>query len=708
MKRRGTVVLSVIMALSLLCSVFGFTLAYAADEPENFATSQANWKDTSVGYTTTSFDENGMKMTAMDTAMAFSKKVSANSTMKFEFVGNTPQTTWGNMYVLFKSEDNVSPDAPKKIVQDNETSSTGNWLGFVFGASWTTQFVESENGVVTKTSRDGIISGFDTWYVYKQTTALEIKTTDTETGVDVEVKYLASGWSDNTGETKTLTYTSDNVALKGDFSVSVGYFGEVKDGGNITLKTFNATLAAEQQPEVTLENLATSSAFWKGGVNPACFQFGTSGVGFFDTQGAAMISNQTIPAASTIAIDMTGTLSQGQYGNFYFVFKNESKSYTFVENIKPVEQGNYLALQIGGDGCFMYDCKDGAVTKTEIKDKANGGPVADNTSVWWWYKQDTKIWITTADTDTGVHAEIKFVGPSGQMTTFGYDSTNEKIKGDSFMSFGMFTSDAGTPDKFVNINSLTVTGIEEGEGFIPDLDIPALNLKANNAATETVTTANVEQVKAVLAELKSAQADMNYPQSREFQSNLIAQIEAKIAAYEQGMAAAKTAEELLKALPASVNAENYAAAKSAIIAARATYDALSEDARALITSYAKLTAAESALAAYEKELSEKEAAQAVNAQIDALPAEITAENYDSAKTAIEAARTAYDALTDAQKQQVTSSSKLTAAESALKTYEDSLNSKGGCSNTVAYSALGVSLALVLAAGVIAFARKKKD
>ena len=104
------------------------------------------------------------------------------------------------------------------------------------------------------------------------------------------------------------------------------------------------------------------------------------------------------------------------------------------------------------------------------------------------------------------------------------------------------------------------------------------------------------------------------------------------------MAAAKTAEELLKALPASVNAENYAAAKSAIIAARATYDALSEDARALITSYAKLTA----------------------------------------------------------------------AESALKTYEDSLNSKGGCSNTVAYSALGVSLALVLAAGVIAFARKKKD
>ena len=107
-------------------------------------------------------------------------------------------------------------------------------------------------------------------------------------------------------------------------------------------------------------------------------------------------------------------------------------------------------------------------------------------------------------------------------------------------------------------------------------------------------------------------------------------------------------------------------------------------------------------------MSEKEAAQAVNAQIDALPAEITAENYDSAKTAIEAARAAYDALTDAQKQQVTSSSKLTAAESALKTYEDSLNSKGGCSNTVAYSALGVSLALVLAAGVIAFARRKKD
>lgn len=708
MKRRGTVVLSVIMALSLLCSVFGFTLAYAADEPENFATSQANWKDTSVGYATTTFDENGMKMAATETAMSFGKKVAADSTIKIEFDGNGAADGWGGLYVLFKADENVSPDEPKKAVENNATTSTGNWLGFAFGASWKTYFVESKDGAVTKTDKDGIISGNDTWHYLAQTTTLEIKTTDTETGVDVEVKFFASGYTDNTGEIKTLTYSSTNTAIKGDYFVAVGGYMGLSAGQDVTVKTFNATLAAEQQPEVTLENLATSSAFWKGGVNPACFQFGTSGVGFFDTQGAAMISNQTIPAASTITIDMTGTLSQGQYGNFYFVFKNESKSYTFVENIKPVEQGNYLALQIGGDGCFMYDCKDGAVTKTEIKDKGNGGPVADNAAVWWWYKQDTKIWITTADTDTGVHAEIKFVGPSGQMTTFGYDSTNEKIKGDSFMSFGMFTSDAGTPDKFVNINSLTVTGIEEGEGFIPDLDIPALNLKANNAATETVTTANVEQVKAVLAELKSAQADMNYPQSREFQSNLIAQIEAKIAAYEQGMAAAKTAEELLKALPASVNAENYAAAKSAIIAARATYDALSEDARALITSYAKLTAAESALAAYEKELSEKEAAQAVNAQIDALPAEITAENYDSAKTAIEAARTAYDALTDAQKQQVTSSSKLTAAESALKTYEDSLNSKGGCSNTVAYSALGVSLALVLAAGVIAFARKKKD
>lgn len=548
MKRRGTVVLSVILALSLLCSVFGFTLAYAADEPENFATSQANWKDTSVGYTTTTFDENGMKMTATETAMAFSKKVAADSTIKIEFEGHGDAGGWGGLYVLFKADENVSPDEPKKAVNDNAETSTGNWLGFAFGASWATHFVESKDGVVTKTVKDGVISGDDTWHYLAQTTTLEIKTTDTETGVDVEVKFFASGHADNTGDTKILTYSSANTAIKGDFSIAVGGYMGLGAGEYVTVKTVNATLAAEQQPEVTLENLATSSAFWKGGVNPACFQFGTSGVGFFDTQGAAMISNQTIPAASTIAIDMTGTLSQGQYGNFYFVFKNESKSYTFVENIKPVEQGNYLALQIGGDGCFMYDCKDGAVTKTEIKDKANGGPVADNTSVWWWYKQDTKIWITTADTDTGVHAEIKFVGPSGQMTTFGYNSTNEKIKGDSFMSFGMFTSDAGTPDKFVNINSLTVTGIEEGEGFIPDLDIPALNLKANNAATETVTTANVEQVKAVLAELKSAQADMNYPQSREFQSNLIAQIEAKIARVRTGHGCRKDCGRTLKSL----------------------------------------------------------------------------------------------------------------------------------------------------------------
>lgn len=128
MKRRGTVVLSVILALSLLCSVFGFTLAYAADEPENFATSQANWKDTSVGYTTTTFDENGMKMTATETAMAFSKKVAADSTIKIEFEGHGDAGGWGGLYVLFKADENVSPDEPKKAVNDNAETSTGNWL----------------------------------------------------------------------------------------------------------------------------------------------------------------------------------------------------------------------------------------------------------------------------------------------------------------------------------------------------------------------------------------------------------------------------------------------------------------------------------------------------------------------------------------------------------------------------------------------------
>ena len=111
--------------------------------------------------------------------------------------------------------------------------------------------------------------------------------------------------------------------------------------------------------------------------------------------------------------------------------------------------------------------------------------------------------------------------------------------------------------------------------------------------------------------------------------------------------------------------------KAAIEAARAAYNALTDDQKALVTpeDLAKLTDAEAALAAAEKAAADKKAADAVVALFDALPA-ADAVTLDD-KTAIEAARAAYDALTADQKALVSAEdlAKLTAAEEALAALE---------------------------------------
>ena len=93
--------------------------------------------------------------------------------------------------------------------------------------------------------------------------------------------------------------------------------------------------------------------------------------------------------------------------------------------------------------------------------------------------------------------------------------------------------------------------------------------------------------------------------------------------------------------------------ESAIAAARAAYEALTEAQQAEIKSYDKLTAAEARLA-------DLKAAKAVDDMIDAI-GEVTLES----EGAIDAARAAYEALTEAQQAEVKSYDKLTAAEARL-------------------------------------------
>ena len=110
------------------------------------------------------------------------------------------------------------------------------------------------------------------------------------------------------------------------------------------------------------------------------------------------------------------------------------------------------------------------------------------------------------------------------------------------------------------------------------------------------------------------------------------------------------------------------ASKALIDAARAAYDALTADQKALVTNYSTLTAAEQAYedlkAAAEKAAADQAAAKDVDDKIDAIG---TVEYTDASKALIDAARAAYEALTDDQKALVANLAILEAAEQA---YED--------------------------------------
>ena len=109
--------------------------------------------------------------------------------------------------------------------------------------------------------------------------------------------------------------------------------------------------------------------------------------------------------------------------------------------------------------------------------------------------------------------------------------------------------------------------------------------------------------------------------------------------------------------------------KSVIEAARAAYDALTAEQKALVINLETLTAAETALkAAADKAIADQAAADAVAAKI----ASIGTVTQDS-KAAIEAARTAYDTLNAEQKLLVSNYETLTAAEKALADLNEASN-----------------------------------
>ncbi len=104
--------------------------------------------------------------------------------------------------------------------------------------------------------------------------------------------------------------------------------------------------------------------------------------------------------------------------------------------------------------------------------------------------------------------------------------------------------------------------------------------------------------------------------------------------------------------------------RAAVEAARAAYDDLTEAQKALVDNVAALETAEAAIVALEKAAEESAADKAAADEVVAIIEALVVESLED-KAAVEAARTAYDALTDAQKAFVTNLSKLEEAEGVI-------------------------------------------
>lgn len=684
MKKRGAILLTIIMALSLVCSIFGFTFAYAQDStPVNYATTQTNWNSDSKSFSLVSFGDDGMAI-GLPTAdwtwnMAFGKKVAKDSTLSLELEGKAPNVPWGTTYVMFKADDAAPLTTGGFLggLDSDVATSTGNWLALCTGdaAGFGVHMFECNNGKVTKTDlttqTDVYNHHTDFKNMWKQNSAIEITTQDTTTGVDVTIKFIATGDAVS-GEQVTVTYTSTNTDLHGDYSIAFGGVqpATADKGDSFIVKSITGNIV-EPAPAVVLENLAANKDYWanaESSINPKAFQFNAeTGIKFMDTNEGALVSNQTIVADSTIKIVMDNTYPEtAAWAKFYFVFKNKDKVNP-VSGLACAASGNYLALELGSDGAFIHDCVNGTVTKTDI----NGGNL-DANDVWFWHKRSLTIVINTVDTETGVNVTVELRGASVKATS--YTSTNTALKGDGYASVNMFLAEAGTDSANVNISSLTVSGIEEGKAYIPEIDVDSLNSQASSIIENGVNADNLDSAKALVVTMKEAQPQMSLGQAHKFVASNIEAVETKIATYEKVVSDAVAVDALIEALPTNVTADNYATAKTDIAAARSAYDLLDSAAQVLVTKSDVLNAAEQALSTYENTL--KNAAAAVDALIDALPANVIPTNLQTAKAAAQSAREAYTALSEEAKAFVTKIDVLTEYEANLQEIEDAINGSG--------------------------------
>ncbi len=703
-----------------------------ADE-KNLAQKKEHWSRTgNAGASNVTFDLYGMKMGTAEntTAMLLDKNIVADSKVELVFDADAyrKQGDWGQIWVMFKNvSDELDAAAPLNATAHGGVAANprGTWMAFMIGPSYGAKLMICEDGTLTeKNLADTVISGLDWGAALRAINTIGIKTEDLENGVKITLTYRASGFSEVTDTEVSYEWTVENAAFKGNYALSAGtYNGKV--GTGVTLSSLKVTGPdggsglVDRIIDDGMFNHANSLDYWKAGYNVDCFDFSEKGAVLWDVEKGGLVLNRKIKDKQAFTFEFDNTLTGSGYGNLYIVFKHDRPATVYDGANFPKAEGNYIVLMIGADGFKMFECENGELNATLNTDGSVTGGVelkvpspATNYDIWNWYKQYLKVTIYTEDVDDGVDVTVTITGGSSGVTfTATYLSENVALHGDSYVGLEYFLGAAGSGNNG-QIKLVAAKVADVAEGYVPDIDINALNKTLADAKKVAITAANLAEYQEIYDGAYAKYLAMNYTQSKSFAIADLEALKANLDGYAEDVKTAAALDETIAALPASVNKDNYAAAKSAIEGAKATYDGLGEGGKKLVTKKAQLDACLAALASFE---SDKDAAANVDALIAALPADITAENYATARAAVEAAENAYAALTAEQKSLVSRYAELTAARTRLDAAaptpdsgsESGKNSEteAGCGSNAAYA--GFAAATVLLAAAVVLIKKKR-
>ncbi len=703
-----------------------------ADE-KNLAQKKEHWSRTgNAGASNVTFDLYGMKMGTAEntTAMLLDKNIVADSKVELVFDADAyrKQGDWGQIWVMFKNvSDELDAAAPLNATAHGGVAANprGTWMAFMIGPSYGAKLMICEDGTLTeKNLADTVISGLDWGAALRAINTIGIKTEDLENGVKITLTYRASGFSEVTDTEVSYEWTVENAAFKGDYALSAGtYNGKV--GTGVILSSLKVTGPdggsglVDRIIDDGMFNHANSLDYWKAGYNVDCFDFSEKGAVLWDVEKGGLVLNRKIKDKQAFTFEFDNTLTGSGYGNLYIVFKHDRPATVYDGANFPKAEGNYIVLMIGADGFKMFECENGELNATLNTDGSVTGGVelkvpspATNYDIWNWYKQYLKVTIYTEDVDDGVDVTVTITGGSSGVTfTATYLSENVALHGDSYVGIEYFLGASGSGNNG-QIKLVAAKVADVAEGYVPDIDINALNKTLADAKKVAITAANLAEYQEIYDGAYAKYLAMNYTQSKAFAIADLEALKANLDGYAEDVKTAAALDETIAALPASVNKDNYAAAKSAIEGAKATYDGLGEGGKKLVTKKAQLDACLAALASFE---SDKDAAANVDALIAALPADITAENYATARAAVEAAENAYAALTAEQKSLVSRYAELTAARTRLDAAaptpdsgsESGKNSEteAGCGSNAAYA--GFAAVTVLLAAAVVLIKKKR-